>query len=330
MAPQEYSGRVTAAKSNLPVWAALVISGVAGMMVSTQSRVNGGLSQVLHSGYLAATVSFGSGLLILIVLVLCVPRGRRGLVRLRREVVSGEYPVWGLFGGACGAFFVLTQGLVATVIGVALFTVGIVAGQVLGGLVLDRIGLGPGGRIAPTATRLVGTGLAVVAVAVSVSDRVLGGEAGAIWLIVIPVVAGVGMAWQSAVNGLVRVAAQSAITATFVNFLVGTLVLVIAAAVSLAVSGWPAEWPSEPWYYVGGLVGVVFIALATVLVRTAGVLLLSMSNVAGQLVGSVVFEVWAPLAGGLTVPLVSGVGLALVAVAIAALPRRRSSPPMSH
>lgn len=317
---------MTAAKSSFPVWAALLVSGIAGMMVSTQSRVNGGLSQELHSGYLAAAVSFGSGLLILVVLVACVPRGRRGLARVRREVAAGEFPVWGLLGGACGAFFVLTQGLVATVLGVALFTVGIVAGQVLGGLVIDRIGLGPSGKIAPTTTRLIGTGLAVVAVAVSVSDRILGGDGGAVWLIVIPVVAGVGMAWQSAVNGLVRVVAQSAITATFVNFLVGTLVLAIAAAVSLAFSGWPAEWPTEPWFYIGGLVGVVFIALATILVRTAGVLLLSMSNVAGQLVGSMVFEVRTPLAGGVTIPLLAGVGLALVAVVIAALPSRYRRP----
>lgn len=316
---------MTAAKRSFPVWAALVVSGVAGMMVSTQSRVNGGLSQQLQNGYLAAAVSFGSGLVILIVLVACVPRGRRGLVKLRREVAAGAYPVWGLLGGTCGAFFVLTQGLVATVLGVALFTVGIVAGQVSGGLAIDRVGLGPGGRIAPTTTRLIGTGLAIVAVAVSVSDRILGGDGGSVWLIVIPVVAGIGMAWQSAVNGLVRVAAQSAITATFVNFLVGTVVLAIAAAVSLAVQGWPTGWPSEPWFYIGGLAGVVFIALATILVRTAGVLLLSMSNVAGQLVGSVVFEVWVPLAGGVTIPLLLGVGLALVAVVIAALPARPSA-----
>ncbi|WP_423784479.1 DMT family transporter, partial [Francisella tularensis] len=61
----------------------------------------------------------------------------------------------------------ITQGVAVGVLGVALFTVGIVAGQVVGGLVLDRIGLGPGGRVMLTVPRMFGAVLAVIAVAVS-------------------------------------------------------------------------------------------------------------------------------------------------------------------
>ncbi|WP_449277110.1 DMT family transporter [Leucobacter sp. GX24907] len=304
-------------KSRFPVWLALLGSGLAGAMVALQSRVNGGLSQAIDNGYLAAIVSFGSGLVVLTVLVFTVRRARNGIKTLAVEVRAGRYPVWGLLGGLCGAFFVLSQGLVATLLGVAMFTVGIVAGQVVGGLVMDRVGLGPGGRVDPTPTRIAGTVLAVVAVAVSVSSDLAGG--GRIWLVVVPLLAGAGMAWQSAVNGLVRAASQSAIAATFVNFVVGSAALAILAAGSLVVNGWPEQWPTQPWFYLGGLMGVVFIAIATILVRTAGVLLLSMSNVAGQLVGSVLLERWLPLAGGVTGGLLLGVGIALVAVIVAAL-----------
>ncbi|MBK0417711.1 DMT family transporter [Leucobacter sp. CSA1] len=292
------------------------------MLVGVQSRANGGLSQQIGDGYLAAVVSFGSGLLLLSILTLCSPAARAGLGRLREEVRSGGYPVWGLLGGTCGAFFVLSQGLVASVIGLALFTVGIVAGQVLGGLVMDRIGLGPGGRVNPTPQRIVGTVLAVVAVAIAVSADIGGGNA--VWLAVVPLVAGVGMAWQSAVNGLVRAAARSAIAATFVNFVVGTALLAVLAGVSIAIRGWPAAWPASPWLYIGGLLGVLFIALATILVRTAGVLLLSMSNVAGQLIAAVLLEAGLPLAGGVTVGLLIGAAVALAAVVIAAIPGRPS------
>ncbi|WP_336990998.1 DMT family transporter [Leucobacter sp. VD1] len=306
----------------LRVPVALLGSGTAGMLVAVQSRINGGLSQQIGNGYLAAAVSFGSGMLLLALITLATPRARRGMRLLSAEVRSGGYPVWGLLGGTCGAFFVLTQGLVASVIGLALFTVGIVAGQVLGGLLMDRIGIGPGGRVDPSLPRVVGTGLAVVAVAVSVAGG-LGGS-GSPWLVVVPLIAGVGMAWQSAVNGLVRAAAQSAIAATFVNFLVGTAVLVVAAAVSLAVQGWPASWPSEPWFYAGGAIGMIFIAVAAMLVRLTGVLLLSMSNVAGQLIASVLLEASLPLAGGVTTLMAVGTVVALVAVLIASLPGRRS------
>lgn len=301
---------------------ALLGSGTAGMLVAVQSRINGGLSQQIGSGYLAALASFGSGLLLVGLVLLFTPKARRGMGLLTAEVRAGRYPVWGLLGGTCGAFFVLTQGLVASVIGLALFTVGIVAGQVLGGLLMDRIGLGPGGRVDPSLPRVTGTILAVVAVAISVAGGL--GGAGSPWLVVVPLVAGIGMSWQSAVNGLVRAAAQSAIASTFVNFVVGTAVLAVAAAVSVATQGWPQNWPSEPWFYVGGVIGVIFIAVAAILVRLTGVLLLSMSNVAGQLIASVLLEAGLPLAGGVTAAMAIGTAVALAAVVIASLPGRGS------
>lgn len=308
---------------SLPVWAALLGSGLAGVLVALQSRINGGLSQQLGNGYVTAAVSFGSGLLVMCVVLLLSRSGRAGLGRLRAEVSSGRLPRWTLVGGAGGAFFVLSQGLVAPLTGLALFTVGIVAGQVLGGLVLDRVGLGPGGRIDPTPTRVTGTALAVVAVAVSVGFGGAG-SGSAVWLVLVPVIVGVCVAAQSMVNGLVRSAAQSAVSATFVNFVVGTTLLGIAAVISVAVSGWPEQWPSSPLYYLGGFIGTIFIAAAAMLVRTAGVLLLSMSNVAGQLLAAVAFDAGAPLGGGLTQGMIAGTAVALLAVVIAALPGRRS------
>ncbi|MBS3183199.1 DMT family transporter [Leucobacter manosquensis] len=309
--------------SKFPIWAALLGSGLAGVLVAVQSRINGGLSQELGNGYVTAAASFGSGLIVMCFAVLATRRGRTGLARLRGEVRSGSLPVWTLFGGAGGAFFVLAQGLIAPTMGLALFTVGIVAGQVLGGLVLDRAGLGPGGRIDPTPMRVTGTVLAIVAVALSVG---FSGVHGA-WLIVFPVIIGVCVSAQSMVNGLVRAAAQSAVASTFVNFVVGTAILAIIAAVSVAMNGWPTNWPSAPYFYLGGIIGTLFIAVAAMLVRTAGVLLLSMSNVAGQLLASVAFEAGAPLAGGLTQGMIAGSAVALLAVVVAALPSRRRGLP---
>jgi len=316
---------VTSAKPSLPIWAALIGSGLAGALTALQSRINGGLSQQLGNGYVTAAVSFGSGLVILSVIIVLSRRGCKGLALLRTELSSGHLPVWALTGGCFGALFVLAQGLVATVLGVALFTVGVVAGQVLGGLLIDRLGIGPGGRVNPTLPRVLGTVLAILAVAFSVVADLMnpGGLSGHIWLIVIPMLVGLGVSMQSAVNGLVRSAAQSATTATFVSFLVGTVILVIIAIVSVAVQGWPTAWPSQPFFYVGGTLGIIFIALAAMLVRTAGVLLLSMSNVAGQLLASVAIEAGLPLAGGVSVGLLVGAGVALVAVLVAMVPSRR-------
>lgn len=309
-------------REKLRLWAALLGSGLAGMLVALQSRINGGLSQQLGNGFVTAAVSFGSGLVILSVLMLLSRKGRQGLRRLRAEVASHHLPWWALCGGAGGAMFVLNQGLVAPLTGLALFTVGIVAGQVVGGLLLDKAGLGPGGRINPTVPRIIGTGIAILAVVIAVG----GGAGSTVWLVVFPVVVGAGVAAQSMVNGLVRSAAQSALAATFVNFVVGTALLLLFAVVSMLVTGLPTQWPSEPWHYLGGLIGTIFIAIAAMLVRTAGVLLLSMANVAGQLVAAVVFEVAVPLAGGVSTAMFIGSGIALLAVVVAALPARARRP----
>lgn len=300
------------------MWLALVGSGVAGTLVAVQSKLNGGLGATLDNGMLAAAISFSLGLLVMLVVTAFSRNGRAGLVRVRSAVRAGRFPAWALLGGLCGAFFVVSQGVAVGVLGVALFTIGIVAGQVVGGLVLDRVGLGPGGRVLPTVPRVFGAALAIVAVAVSAWTGLSGSSA--LGLLVLPLIAGLGVSWQSAVNGLVRSVAESAVTATLINFITGTAVLVVVAGISLLVRGWPSVWPSEWWWYLGGPLGCVFIALAAIFVRSAGVLLLSMANVAGQLVAALVLDTVAPVPGRSGHELLLGTGVALLAVGIACVP----------
>lgn len=173
---------------------------------------------------------------------------------------------------------------------------------------------------------MLGTLLVIIAMGFSVYADLSNpnGLSSQVWLILVPVLVGVGVSLQAALSGLLRAAAHSAMTATFISFLVGTVILVAVATVSVLLQGWPTEWPSQPLYYAGGPLGVLFIALAAILVRTAGVLLLSMSNVAGQLVASVALEAGLPLAGGVSAGLFAGAAIALVAVLVATLPSRVS------
>src|SRR5690606_22451714 len=143
-----------------------------------------------------------------------------------------------------------------------------------------------------TPQRVVGAGLAIVAVGIALSDR-LRPDIPA-WALVIPLVAGLLVGFQQAVNGQVRQVAQSAFAATFGNFLVGTAVLVVAYAVHTAIAPTTPTFPTEWWLYLGGINGCLFIAAQTVIVRWTGVLLMGLSVLAGQLVASVVFDVVVP------------------------------------
>jgi transporter family-2 protein len=277
---------------------------------------------VFRDGFLAALVSFGGGLALLLVGVPTTAAGRAGLARLRVALRDGRIRWWQCLGGACGAFFVSTQGLTVAALGVAVFTVAAVAAQAVSSLLVDRAGLGPAGRVALTAPRVLGAGLAVVAVAVSVADEL--GDPAALWLALLPAVAGVGLGWQQAVNGLVREAAGSTRVTTLVNFGTGTAVLLVVCAVDVAARGLPAAAPAEPWFYAGGALGVVTIGTAVLAVRWLGVLLVGLCQVAGQLVGALAVDVVAPAAGErLSVWTVAGTALTLLAVVVAALPGRR-------
>nr|WP_283810109.1 DMT family transporter [Leifsonia sp. C5G2] len=136
----------------------------------------------------------------------------------------------------------------------------------------------------------------------------------------LPFIAGLGTGWQQAVNGQVRVVAESALTATFINFAVGTTVLVVLMLVRWGVGGMPQRLPAEPWLYIGGALGCVFIGVTALLVRITGVLLLGLATVAGQLAAALLLDLLLPTAGHqLAFSTIGGTLLAIVAVAIASV-----------
>ncbi len=309
-----------------------------GALIAVQSEINGRLATELgggaKGGVAAAVISFGLGLAILSVLVLAVPRQRAGVARLASAVRSGRFPAWQLLGGVGGASLVASQGLAVGTIGVALFTVAMVAGQTSSGLVVDRAGLGPSGPQAVSTGRVVGATLTVGAVVLGVAGRLGGGDpltAGVLALCLLPLLAGAGTSWQQAVNGRVS-AVGGPVAAAFNNFVVGVLVLLVLLVVALLVApgdlrGPPGTW----WLYVGGPVGVLFITLAARLVSIHGVLVLGLCTVAGLVVGSLLIDALGPdpEVGPLTVVgallALAGVGVGAASSARAARRRRAAA-----
>jgi transporter family-2 protein len=261
------------------------------------------------------------GLIALIVVCACLPSARRGVRRLRDGIRTRAIPGWMLLGGACGALTVSTQGLTAGILGVSLFTVGVVAGQSLHGLVLDRIGFGPAGVVAITPGRLLGGALALAAVGISLGGDVL--ATAPLWMLLLPFAAGVGIAWQAATNGRLAQRVQSPITATLMSFIAGTVVLLLAAGISIAVRGAPNPLPAEPWLYLGGLLGFAYILLGAYIVAYTGVLLMGLGSVLGQLMASVVIDLVWPAAAGPALWQIIAMMVVAAGSVIVALPRRR-------
>lgn len=300
------------AGSAVAVAPALTAAVVSGAFVALQQRVNGDLGRSLHDPLLAAVISFVIGLAGLLLLA-CQPAQRSALRRLRLV------PWWSRLGGLGGASLVAVGAVAAPKIGVALLTVGLVAGSTLGGLAVDRVGLGPGGVRHVTPPRLAGAVLCLVAIGVS---SVGGVRAASPLLLLLVVLAGGMTSLQQALNGRVRQATGSVTVATLVNFSAGTAVLTVALSVRGLISGVQASpWPGADhvWLYLGGPIGASFVAVAAVVVRPLGVLRLGLAVTAGQLVGAIALDAGRGVAGTTLL----AAGLTMLAVLVSGLGPRR-------
>ena len=310
----------TSRRPTLPLWLAALLAALIGAFIPLQSRINGELGSQLGDAVLGALLSFGGGLVVMVLVALLLPTVRRGVARLPGAVRRGELPPGYLLAGTIGAFLVLSQSAVVAVIGVAVFTVAVVAGQTLGGLLTDAIGFGQPVRRRPTTTRVVGAVVVLVAVALSASSSLTAGRP---WLellgpALLPLLAGLLTGFQYAANARTGTVAGSPLAATVANFVAGTAALLLAALVRGV--DLPATWPAEWWLYTGGLYGIVFIGGSAALVPHTGVLVLGLGSIAGQLLASLTLDVFAPVSdSGVSAGTVAGTLLALVAIAIVSL-----------
>lgn len=295
---------------------ALAAAGAGGALVALQARVNGQLRVALDDVLVAACVSFVGGLLLVAAVVASRPAAREALGRVR------EVPRWQRLGGLGGALLIAASAAAAPVVGVALLTLGLVAGQTLGGLVVDRSPLGGGRPLTPA--RVAGAVLCLGAVALAAPGGA--GEADPL-LLVLVLLAGLLVSVGAALNGRVRATTGDAGVTTLVNFGVGLLALLLGLAVHLAVSGLPdPDWPGAGswWLYTGGALGATFVAVAAVVVRTLGVLRMSLAVVSGQVLGALALDLLVPL-GPVRVGAATllGAALTLVAVGVSGLGGKR-------
>lgn len=306
-----------------PLWTIPVTIG-AGVAVSVSSRVNGQFAVIVGNPFEAAIVNFAVGLIALSILLVAIPSVRSGLRLIRPALVARTLPWWALLGGLGGAIYVTMQSVSVPLIGVAAFTVAVVAGQTSSSLLVDRFGIGPAGRQVVTGTRVLGAVITVIAVTIAVSNRFSGASL-SIAAVLMAFAGGVSLSGQQAFNGRLGVAARQPITAAWVSFAVGFVLLGILIAIMWATNHIDfGALPTSPWWlYIPGLMGVIYIITAAWIVPKIGVLIFGLTVVVGQLLGALLLDVFFPVStSAVGWQLVTGVVLTFVAVLIASRPRR--------
>ncbi|MCQ0093181.1 DMT family transporter [Roseovarius sp. M141] len=112
---------------------ASILMAIAGGMVATQAPINAALGRGIGSPIGAATLSFGVGFVILLVVSVLIGDGPN-LLRFARV------PMWMLVGGALGAVYVFAALWSVPKLGVLTTTTLMIFGQMGAALLLDHIG----------------------------------------------------------------------------------------------------------------------------------------------------------------------------------------------
>ena len=275
-----------------------LLAALSGAMIALQARANGELSHRLNNGLQAALVSFGSGLLIIFVITLFNSKIKEGIKNLRRAVANKEIARWKLFAGALGGSFVAIQTQIVPLIGVAIYSVASIAGHTAMSLIVDRIGLTGGGKKLISPRRVSAAVLTVLAVLVSVWDRI---DANNLSMLAVTAggIAGAIVGVQRALNGQINEYSHQSFTTSLLNFVTGTSFLVILIVVGMLLGrNELSPLPSGPWWiYTGGVIGVIYIAFTSTIVQHLGVLTFTLFSVGGQLVGSLVIDLVSPTEG---------------------------------
>ena len=260
---------------------AIAISVGAGLFGALQPEINSELGDRVGSGLLAALVNFTAALVGALVMVALRPATRRNLAALRTWPV----PSWTRAAGLGGVTVVLAGVVTVGRLGVAVFSVAFFAGQLTFGLVADRVGLSPGAPRAVTRARVASVVLALAAVVVAQLGRPWGEVSPG--FVAFAVAAGAASAVQAAGNGRITAALRDPVAATVQNVVVGITALAVAVAVAAATGSIDTpHWPSEPWLYSGGFLGVAIVLALASATSSIGVLRTTVAMLAAQLIGA--------------------------------------------
>jgi transporter family-2 protein len=215
-----------------------------------------------------------------------------------------------------GASFVAMQTHVVPIAGVALFTVASLAGQTAISLWVDHVGLAGGIKSVISKRRVIAAIITVGAVVISAWDRFAMSDF-SILAITLAVLAGSVVGIQRALNGQINSFSKNSFATSQLNFITGTAFLLLLLLLRSAFTDHSImNFTSGPWWvFLGGSIGVIYIAFTALTVQYLGVLEFTLFSVGGMLIGSLLLDVFVPTEGTQISPyLIAGIFLTYLGV----------------
>ena len=146
-------------------------------------------------------------------------------------------------------------------------------------------------------------------------------------------VAGAIVGVQRAMNGQINEYSHQSFTTSLLNFIMGTSFLVIFLGILvLANSEDLVPLPAGPWWiYTGGVIGVIYIAFTSTIVQHLGVLTFTLFSVGGQLIGSLLIDLYSPTDGvHVSAYLVTGIAMTYVGVIVGGVNNSQGRKRLTH
>ncbi len=242
----------------------LLIGFVVGMGLSVQTSVNGRLRQAVRSPFLTSLISFLVSLLFIGILV---------FIQVDAIVPDVsfflEHPFWIWLGGFFGCIFLTGNILLFPKLGAVQTVIFPVLGQILFGLMIDQFGLFHAPNLPLTIPKMLGTLMVLSGViGVILFSRKTARSAGptnqdrSVWFWrLLGIGTGGCSTLQITINGQLGVALHSAIHASLVSFIVGTISLLLMVCVQrppLKVKQ-PSEGKNPWWMWMGGFLGALYV-----------------------------------------------------------------------
>ena len=293
-----------------------MLSALSGILIAAQSRINGQLSLLMGDSLEAALVSFCTGLIFVSLISLVRADVRAGSRDIFKASKLKQIQSWRLGAGVLGASFVAVSTHVVPIIGVALFTVASLAGQTMISLWVDHIGVVGGVKTVITKRRVIAAFITVSAVIVSVWDRFVMSDFSGL-AITLAVLAGSAVGIQRAINGQINSFSKKSFATSQLNFITGTAFLLLLLLLRFAFTDHSImNFTLGPWWvFLGGSIGVIYIAFTALAVQHLGVLEFTLFSVSGMLVGSLLLDLLLPIQGTQISPyLIAGIFLTYLGV----------------
>lgn len=297
---------------------------LAGAILAVQSLANGELAAVTGDALLAGAQSFLVSAIVLLIVVLFKPSSRRALVDMFRHFTEDRIYLFFVLAGLFGAGFIAIQSASVAVLGVAVFSVAMISGQNIGGLIIDRFGIGGGGIQPLNGGRLL-AGVIGIFAALIAAWPALGSASVSIALLLLVVLGGMSGSMQLAFTGRISVLTRDPLVGAWAAFVTGAIVLSLIVIVR-GFSGSPSFGDllsvadESPFLVVGGLGGAGLMLCAAIAIPRTGVLVFGMAIVIGQLAIALVLDTLTGRIGGLVF-----VAIACVLTALSVVVASRAS-----